>query len=70
MPVGVLWSSGPREKIQALPRLPLGTEFTMKIFCLTLVFEHALSTHHLPELVFLLKDFQPFQSDFKAAAWQ
>lgn len=42
MPGGVLWSSGPHEEIKALPRLPLGTEFTMKIFCLTLGFEHAL----------------------------
>lgn len=67
---GVLWPSGPPEKIQALPRLTSGTEFTMKIFCLTLVFEHALSTHHLLQLVFFLKDLRLFQSNFKAAAWQ
>lgn len=35
----------------------LGTEFTMKIFCLKLTFKNTLLTHYLPEIVFVLKGF-------------
>lgn len=44
------------EKTQSLPQ-PLGTEFTIKIFCLKLAFEHILLPHYFPEAVFFLKDF-------------
>lgn len=56
MPRGVLWCSRPCEKTQALSQ-PSGTEFTMKIFCLKLAFEHVLLTHHLPEIAFFPKVF-------------